>query len=135
MFICASFLLDSLSYLTRPRTHGLYPSSQLVPQLLSFPLGRLWEAFVPQWSILGVPLNPGPFTVKEHVLVTIMGGVGAVSAYATDIIAVQRVFYNQQFSFAFQWLVVMSTQLMGFALGGIGKRFLVSPPSMSTWHT
>ena len=80
-----------------------------------------------------MPLNPGPFTVKEHVLVTIMGGVGAVSAYGTDIIAVQRVFYSQDFSFGYQWLVVMSTQLMGFALGGIGKRFLVSPPSMSKY--
>lgn len=116
-----------------PSPH-MFDFPQLIPQLLSFPLGRLWEAFVPQWSILGTPLNPGPFTVKEHVLVTIMGGVGAVSAYGTDIIAVQRVFYNQDFSFAYQWLVVMSTQLMGFALGGIGKRFLVSPPSMSKYQ-
>jgi len=30
-----------------------------------------------------------------------------------------------------QWLVVMSTQLMGFSLGGVARRFLVSPPSMS----
>lgn len=118
---------------TMPSPH-MFDFPQLIPQLLSFPLGRLWEAFVPQWSILGTPLNPGPFTVKEHVLVTIMGGVGAVSAYGTDIIAVQRVFYNQDFSFAYQWLVVMSTQLMGFALGGIGKRFLVSPPSMSKYQ-
>lgn len=25
----------------------------------------------------------------------------------------------------------MSTQLIGFSIGGVGKRFLVSPPSMS----
>ena len=78
-----------------------------------------------------MPLNPGPFNVKEHVLITIMGGVGAASAYATDIIAVQRVFYNQNYNFGYQWMLVMSTQLIGFAMGGIGKRFLVSPPSMS----
>ncbi|KAL5530115.1 hypothetical protein ACEPAF_6372 [Sanghuangporus sanghuang] len=102
----------------------------LVPQLLSFPLGRLWAAVAPNVTVLGVPINPGPFTVKEHVVVTIMGGVGAVSAYATDIVAVQRVFYNQDYSFLYQWLIVMSTQLIGFAMGGIGKRYLVSPPSM-----
>lgn len=79
----------------------------------------------------GIALNPGPFTVKEHVVVTIMGGVGAVSAYATDIVAVQRVYYHQYYSFLYQWLLVMSTQLIGFAMGGIGKRYLVSPPSMS----
>ena len=61
-----------------------------------------------------------------------MGGVGAVSAYATDIVAVQRVYYNQNYNFLYQWMIVMSTQLIGFSIGGIGKRFLVSPPSMST---
>lgn len=28
-----------------------------------------------------------------------MGGVGVLSAYATDIIAVQRVYYNQNYNF------------------------------------
>ena len=29
-----------------------------------------------------------------------------------------------------QWFVVMSTQLIGFSIGGIARRFLVAPPSM-----
>ena len=107
---------------------------QIVAQLLSYPLGRLWARVVPNVKIFGVSINPGPFTVKEHVLVTVMGGVGAASAYATDIIAVQRVFYGQHPPFIYQWLIVMSTQLLGFAMGGIGKRFLVSPPSMSMYN-
>jgi hypothetical protein len=47
-----------------------YPAvtiSGLVAQLLSFPVGRLWARFMPRVKILGVSLNPGPFTVKEHV--------------------------------------------------------------------
>jgi len=32
--------------------------------------------------------------------------------------------------FSDQWLLVMSTQLIGFSIGGICKRFLVAPPSM-----
>ena len=32
-----------------------------------------------------------------------------------------------------QWLLVMSTQLIGFSIGGIARRFLVQPPSMSTY--
>jgi hypothetical protein len=32
--------------------------------------------------------------------------------------------------FAYQWLMVMSTQLIGFSIGGIARRFLVAPPSM-----
>ena len=104
---------------------------------------------MPHWTVFGVPLNPGPFNVKEHVVITVMATVGSTSAYAvglflplsalakrpsstqTGIIAVQRFHYNQRWPFSYQWLLVMSTQLIGFSLGGTMKRFLVSPPSMS----
>ncbi|KAF8147395.1 OPT oligopeptide transporter protein-domain-containing protein [Crassisporium funariophilum] len=102
----------------------------IVAQLLIFPLGRAWASFLPNVTIFGVAINPGPFTIKEHVLATIMASVGAGSAYATDIVAVQRVFYNQNYNFGYQWMVVMSTQLIGFSIGGIARRFLVQPPSM-----
>ncbi|KDQ55449.1 hypothetical protein JAAARDRAFT_133924 [Jaapia argillacea MUCL 33604] len=104
--------------------------SGLVAQLVTFPLGRLWARFMPRVTIRGVSVNPGPFTMKEHVLATIMASVGSQAAYATDIIAVQRVYYNQRFNFAYQWMLVMSTQLIGFSIGGIAQRFLVTPPSM-----
>ncbi|PPQ99373.1 hypothetical protein CVT24_009203 [Panaeolus cyanescens] len=110
-----------------------YPSvtvTGVVAQLLIFPIGRAWARLVPNVSIFGLELNPGPFSIKEHVLATIMASVGAGSAYATDIVAVQRVYYNQTYNFGYQWMVVMSTQLIGFSIGGIARRFLVQPPSM-----
>lgn len=57
--------------------------------------------------------------------------VGGVGLGQTEIIAVQRKHYGQDWSLAYQWLLVMSTQLIGFSMGGVAKRFLVSPPSMS----
>ena len=51
-----------------------YPSvsiTGIVAQLLSFPVGRAAAAWLPNWTILGVSINPGPFTVKEHVLITV----------------------------------------------------------------
>jgi hypothetical protein len=50
--------------------------------LVSFPLMRIWARVIPSVKIFGVSLNPGPFTIKEHVLITIMASVGAGSAYA-----------------------------------------------------
>ncbi|KAF8260559.1 OPT oligopeptide transporter protein-domain-containing protein [Lactarius quietus] len=101
-----------------------------IPLLVSFPIGKLWERYVPNMTLFGVELNPGPFTIKEHVIITIMSSVANISAYANNIISVQKVFYNQSPSFAYQWLLVMSTQLIGFSAGGLCKRFLVDPPSM-----
>jgi OPT family small oligopeptide transporter len=110
-----------------------YPSvtvGGLIAQLITYPLGRLLAWAVPRVKVFGVPLNPGPFTIKEHVMVTIMVNIGVYTAYATDIVAVQRVFYNQNWNFGYQWMLVISTQLIGFSLGGILRRFLVDPPSM-----
>lgn len=40
---------------------------------------------MPNVKIFGVSLNPGPFNVKEHVLITIMATVGYQSAYAVSV--------------------------------------------------
>ncbi|KAF8261428.1 OPT oligopeptide transporter protein-domain-containing protein [Lactarius quietus] len=92
-----------------------------------------WQALGmlrPNVTLFGIGLNPGPFTTKEHVIISIMTGVADGPAYATDIIAVQKFFYNQSPGFAYQWLLVMSTLLIGYSIGGICKRILVDPPSM-----
>ncbi|KAF8218300.1 OPT oligopeptide transporter protein-domain-containing protein [Mycena galopus ATCC 62051] len=115
--------------------HFRYPCMRIlslfvVAQLLVFPIGSIWARWMPNVAFFGVSLNPGPFTIKEHVLITIMAAVGSGSAYATNVVAVQRTFYNQSFSFPFQWMLVISTQCIGFSIGGITRRFLVTPPSM-----
>jgi hypothetical protein len=58
------------------------PYEQLIPLLVSYPIGKLWEYVVPRVTIFGVELNPGPFTIKEHVVITIMASVADGPAYA-----------------------------------------------------
>ena len=53
--------------------------------LISFPLGKAWALYVPNVTLFGVELNPGPFTIKEHVIITIMSSVGSGPAYAVSI--------------------------------------------------
>ncbi|KAF8264679.1 OPT oligopeptide transporter [Lactarius quietus] len=111
-----------------------YPTvyiSVLASVLVTFPIGKLWERYVPNVTLFGMEVNPGPFTIKEHALVTIMSlGVSNGATFGVEIIAVQKVFYKQSPSVAYQWLLVMSTQLIGYSIGGIYKRFLVDSPSM-----
>ncbi|KAI0247358.1 OPT oligopeptide transporter protein-domain-containing protein [Lactifluus subvellereus] len=102
-----------------------YPTvhiSGFVPLLLTFPICKAWSHYSANVSLFGMSLNPGPFTIKEHVIITVMANVANESAYATHLIAVQRVFYNQHPNFVYQWLLVMSTQLIGFSIAGICKR-------------
>ena len=146
-----------------------------IPMLLSLPICKAWARYLPNISFFGIPLNPGPFTIKEHVIITIMAWVGSESAYAVSVAPTLQIMsgllcsvraltisfrpilppFRKSFtiniphlSVSFsalsvhpfglsisvhktdQWLLVMSTQLIGFSIGGIYKRFLVAPPSM-----
>lgn len=47
------------------------PVVGIVAQLISYPLGCFWASCMPRKRILGISLNPGPFSIKEHVLITV----------------------------------------------------------------
>ncbi|CAG8519807.1 8088_t:CDS:10 [Dentiscutata erythropus] len=75
-------------------------------------------------------LNPGPFNIKEHVLIAVAAGAGGGSAYGTDIIAIQDLFYNQHPGFFLGMLLLMSTQMIGYGLAGFLRKYLVRPANM-----
>jgi len=47
----------------------------IVAQLLSFPCGKAWGRFMPNWKLklfgYTLELNPGPFNIKEHTLIVV----------------------------------------------------------------
>lgn len=63
--------------------------------------GRRWE----------FTLNPGPFNVKEHVLITIFANSGAGTVYAIHVITVVKVFYKKHITFFVSFLVIITTQV------------------------
>ena len=60
----------------------------VVIMLLVYPLGCLWAKIMPtrKFQTFGITwtFNPGPFTIKEHTVVTLMANVTFGYAYATD---------------------------------------------------
>ncbi|KAM3547522.1 hypothetical protein MY1884_009532 [Beauveria asiatica] len=106
-----------------------------VVQLVAYPIGYFWARVVPVKSFrlfgLSFELNPGPFNVKEHTIITTMTAAGSAISYAFDILLAQEVFYKQNFKWGFQILLVLSTQAMGFGMAAIARRFLIYPSSMS----
>ncbi|KAF9343827.1 hypothetical protein BGX26_005153, partial [Mortierella sp. AD094] len=96
-----------------------------VAQLLAYPIGRFMAKVLP----VGV-LNPGPFNVKEHVLIALAANCAGQTAYALDIIVVQKVFYKQDFGFLANFLLILTTQMLGFGMAGVLRRYLVYPAAM-----
>ncbi|KID85214.1 small oligopeptide transporter, OPT family protein [Metarhizium guizhouense ARSEF 977] len=108
----------------------------IVVQLLVYPVGCLWARLVPArvFDTLGVrwTFNPGPFTIKAHVVITLMANVSLGYAYSTDaLLALQgRPFYNFNLGWGFSLLFTLSSQLIGISLAGLFRRFLVWPAAM-----
>lgn len=59
-----------------------------------------------------------------------MTNVSANAGYPNEIIAAQRVFFNQNWGHSYQILLTISTQVIGFSFAGITRQFLVWPAAM-----
>ncbi|KAF9905904.1 hypothetical protein BX616_000893 [Lobosporangium transversale] len=118
--ILLSFFNQFFWFRTQPMT-----ITTLVIQLLSYPFGKFLARVLPAG-----PLNPGPFNIKEHVLVALTANCAGGTAYAVDIIVIQKVFYAQDFGFLANFLLILCTQMLGYGMAGVLRRYLVYPAAM-----
>lgn len=70
-----------------------------------------------KYNVMGFEflLNPGPFNMKEHVLISIFANAGSAfgggAAYAVGIVTIIRAFYHRKISFVASWILVITTQV------------------------
>lgn len=72
----------------------------------------------------------GRWNEKEHTCVYVSSNVAFGFAFATDVIVEQTQFYNQSAPVAYQLLLTISTQILGYGFAGMARRFLVRPSGM-----
>lgn len=128
--ILLSFLNQFFWYRTEPLT-----VSAISAQVAVVPLGRWMASNLPSRPVFRATpfefsLNPGPFNVKEHVLITIFANAGAGSVYAIHLVTVVKIFYKKHISFFVSLIVVLTTQALGFGWAGVFRRYLVEPAEM-----
>ncbi|OAY56290.1 oligopeptide transporter 7 [Manihot esculenta] len=128
--VLLSFLNQFFWYRTEPLS-----ITAISAQIAVVPLGQLMAAKITdrvffkgtRWEFT---LNPGPFNVKEHVLITIFANSGAGSVYAIHVVTVVKVFYKKHITFFVSLIVIITTQVLGFGWAGIFRRYLVEPAAM-----
>ena len=111
--------------------------------LISHPLGKLLALTLPirtyrlpRWlAPIGLggyefSLNPGPWNIKEHALVYIMANVSIGVPTALNAVVVAELNYDVKLGYGFNALLILATQLTGFSLAGLCRRYLVWPASM-----
>ncbi|KAI3904628.1 hypothetical protein MKW98_014808 [Papaver atlanticum] len=128
--VLLSFLNQFFWYRKEPLT-----ISSVSAQIAVVPLGHLMAKYVTdriffKGTRYEFTLNPGPFYVKEHVLITIFANSGAGSVYAIHIVTSVKLFYKKDLSFFVSLIVVVTTQVLGFGWAGIFRRYLVEPAAM-----
>ncbi|BEJ15101.1 hypothetical protein CspHIS471_0408680 [Cutaneotrichosporon sp. HIS471] len=101
--------------------------------LATYPLGHALasERLVSRHKTLfGVDLNPGPFSVKEAILISVLSSSGAMSAYAADILAMLDLYYKAPLATIPSIILLLTTQCIGFGLAGMLYNLLVARPAM-----
>ncbi|KAG0322021.1 hypothetical protein BG000_003043 [Podila horticola] len=124
MAVIFSIILSFFNQFFWFRTHPMTINA-LVIQLLSYPFGKFMARILPSGF-----MNPGPFNVKEHVLVSLTANCAAGTAYAVDIVVIQKVFYHDDFGFGANLLLIFCTQMLGYGMAGVLRRYLVYPAAM-----
>ncbi|KAG6469701.1 hypothetical protein ZIOFF_070631 [Zingiber officinale] len=142
------------------RTNRISISSVCI-QILALPIGR-WMARVLPTRRIPIPLlnrsfslNPGPFTMKEHVLITIIASSGSGGNYSVNVITIVKAFYRRSINAMAAMLLAQTTQvtiftplnppqktifnlffsftdlqLLGFGWAGLFRKYLVDSPFM-----
>jgi len=115
--IVLAFVNQFFGYRTNPLT-----ITAVSAQIVSLPIGKLMAATLPT-TIYKVPftkwsftLNPGPFNLKEHALITIFASAGAGGVYAIYIVNVVKAFYHRSINPIAAFLLAITTQVNNFVL-------------------
>ncbi|XP_010064976.1 oligopeptide transporter 1 [Eucalyptus grandis] len=117
------------------RSNQLYISS-VSAQIVVLPIGKLMAATLPskpiqvpftKWSF---SLNPGPFNLKEHVLITIFANSGAGGVYALSIVTIVKAFYHKNIHIMAAFMLAQTTQMLGYGWAGLFRKYLVDSPYM-----
>ncbi|XVE87615.1 hypothetical protein DITRI_Ditri19aG0002000 [Diplodiscus trichospermus] len=133
--ITSCAVLAFLNQFFHYRQNSLHLSS-VTAQIVVLPLEKLMAAYLPHKS-LRIPstkwsfsVNPGPFSLKENVLITIFANTGSTNVYAVNIISIVKAFYHGEIHPLAVMLLAQTTQMLGYGWAGIFQKFLVDSPYM-----
>ncbi|PPR06785.1 hypothetical protein CVT24_011285 [Panaeolus cyanescens] len=112
--------------------------------LLTYTAGNAWAKILPTRTVVdGVPLsklgrvihfiNPGPFTIKEHVIASLVASTAAGGSSAVQNFAVQNLYYNTKVEATTAILATFSTACFGYGLVGLLRPLTVYPSEMVYW--
>lgn len=116
-----------------PRQPTILITSNVL-QLLVAPCGLFVAKVLPDWGITirgkRVSLNPGPWSYKEQMFVTILFTVANTTGatYYVYLVQILPQYLDQTWvTFAYEIVLALAVQFFGFGFAGLLRRFVVFP--------
>jgi len=117
LFISSTAAVIQQFFLFKPSRSQVQP---LFLQLACLLVGRSLQNIPgPTWW------NPGPYSIKENTLSSIMATAAAVGTLAVEMIATQELFEERPFHYATAMAIMLSSQLIGYGFAGLLRSPLV----------
>ncbi|CAM6084046.1 unnamed protein product [Calypogeia fissa] len=97
------------------------------------PIGKFMAKTLPDRFIRipgmgrGFSLNPGPFSMKEHGLITIFASAGSVRPGGIYVYNIAKVFLHGHIGFLPGFIVTLTTELFGYSWAVLLYKFFVEP--------
>ncbi|KAG7722651.1 hypothetical protein KL949_000297 [Ogataea haglerorum] len=108
------------------------PYSILFVQFLSDPAGRWLAKVLPRKTVnlLGFrfSLNPGPWSIKESVLVTLTAASGATGNQGTAGLSLSEIYYDRKVHPFVALVFMYSIVWTGYSFGAIARNFVLYEP-------
>lgn len=128
IFIIPGALIDTInSYRTTSTVYLI-----LFVQVMGHWVGKKWAQFIPNISIqfFGVKynLNPGPWSIKETAILTIMAKSGATGNMATNALSMAEVHFGKKIHPFLAIGFMFSIVFIGYSYAIIAKGFVLYDP-------
>ncbi|CAM4764518.1 unnamed protein product [Rotaria magnacalcarata] len=97
--------------------------------LISYMIGELMSRILPD-RIFNITTNPGPFTMKEYALITIMASSGLRTYEGIETLIIQRFHFKYNLGHFNSVLFLLVMHALAISLSGILQRYLIWPDFM-----
>ncbi|CZT46692.1 related to sexual differentiation process protein isp4 [Rhynchosporium secalis] len=133
--LCLLFIIPGafLSQMSHYRT-TYAPYSVFFVQIASNYVGIWLATVLPAWNVrvpftsYGFNMNPGPFGVKEHVLVTISAASGATYNLAYAPVSIAELYFGEKIHPAIAVFFMYAVVITGYSFAAISRQFLLYDP-------
>ncbi|KAJ3973155.1 OPT oligopeptide transporter protein-domain-containing protein [Lentinula raphanica] len=109
------------------------PYSIYFVQIVALYFGRILASTLPQKQIgrgkFSFDLNPGPFSIKEHVAIVLAANTRATNNLGDYVLAPLQIFYEQPMNGWLAILFMLSCVFIGFSFASFARIFVVENPS------